>query len=148
MARGERRRFGLRLLVFLPIAIAKATVREGLQRSSPRLMEIPPHVTPFPSVVPPKWRGRAVPVKPRNRLAPTRVSDPLLHCTCRKPDNCKLMIQCDTCEEWFHGRCVGLTQDEADRLDHYFCPSCPTVSLSLCRSGSDSEEGAPEELAR
>ena len=34
------------------------------------------------------------------------------------------MIQCDVCDEWFHGRCVGITPGEALMIDKYFCPFC------------------------
>jgi hypothetical protein len=50
------------------------------------------------------------------------------------------MIQCDQCEEWFHGRCVGVTVEEAQRLDGYVCPPCSSVSISICRRDSDSDE--------
>ena len=50
------------------------------------------------------------------------------------------MIQCDRCEDWFHGRCVGVTVEEAQRLDGYVCPPCSSVSISICRRDSDSDE--------
>ena len=28
-----------------------------------------------------------------------------VYCICRKPDRGDLMVQCDTCTEWFHGSC-------------------------------------------
>jgi len=31
-------------------------------------------------------------------------------CYCKKPDDYKPMIACETCEEWFHIKCVGLTK--------------------------------------
>ena len=27
------------------------------------------------------------------------------------------MIQCDTCETWYHGSCVGIEEDEADLIE-------------------------------
>lgn len=33
-----------------------------------------------------------------------------LWCICRKPHNNRFMICCDVCEEWFHGKCVGITK--------------------------------------
>lgn len=34
-----------------------------------------------------------------------------------------LFIQCDTCEVWQHGGCVGI-MDEASTPDNYFCELC------------------------
>lgn len=34
------------------------------------------------------------------------------------------MICCDTCEEWFHFKCVGLSIDREDNEDLYACPLC------------------------
>jgi hypothetical protein len=30
-------------------------------------------------------------------------------CLCRKGDNEKFMIQCDLCDEWYHGECFNIT---------------------------------------
>jgi hypothetical protein len=36
------------------------------------------------------------------------------YCICRRPDDgMHFMIECDTCNEWFHGFCVGLTEEES-----------------------------------
>ncbi|CAC5397327.1 PHF2 [Mytilus coruscus] len=34
------------------------------------------------------------------------------------------MIRCDECREWFHGRCVNITPEEAEQMDAYQCPGC------------------------
>lgn len=41
---------------------------------------------------------------------------------CSDPDDGALMIGCDGCDEWFHGRCVGIVDDPGD-VD-WFCSSC------------------------
>ena len=39
---------------------------------------------------------------------------PERYCICRRPDDgMHFMIECDTCNEWFHGFCVGLTEEES-----------------------------------
>ena len=48
----------------------------------------------------------------------------ILYCFCKQPDDGTIMIQCDVCDEWFHGRCVGITPGEALRIDKYFGPFC------------------------
>lgn len=37
---------------------------------------------------------------------------------------CRFYICCDRCQDWFHGRCVGILQSEADNIDEYICPNC------------------------
>lgn len=36
----------------------------------------------------------------------------------------RFYICCDKCQDWFHGRCVGILQSEADNIDEYVCPNC------------------------
>jgi len=45
-------------------------------------------------------------------------------CICKKPDDGGLMIQCDACDDLFHGRYVGITKVVADTLVTYYCPWC------------------------
>ena len=47
-----------------------------------------------------------------------------LFCLCAMPQNPDhLMIQCDICKDWFHPKCVGMTDKEASALkDGYVCP--------------------------
>lgn len=35
-----------------------------------------------------------------------------------------LWIGCDHCQRWFHGKCVRVTTEMADRIENYMCPSC------------------------
>jgi hypothetical protein len=36
------------------------------------------------------------------------------------------MVQCDQCEDWFHGECIAMTQMEADALKLFVCRNCLT----------------------
>lgn len=48
-----------------------------------------------------------------------------LYCLCRQPyDESQFYICCDRCQDWFHGRCVGILQSEADAIEEYTCPNC------------------------
>ena len=47
-----------------------------------------------------------------------------VYCFCRRPDDGRLMVQCNQCDGWFHGECVGVTTQEVADLDQYICPSC------------------------
>ncbi|KAH3811580.1 hypothetical protein DPMN_139990 [Dreissena polymorpha] len=46
------------------------------------------------------------------------------YCVCRKPYSGRFMIQCDFCEEWYHGSCVNVTATEALEIDTYKCRTC------------------------
>ncbi|XP_022704329.1 death-inducer obliterator 1-like isoform X2 [Varroa jacobsoni] len=51
-----------------------------------------------------------------------------LWCVCHKPHNNQFMIACDECENWFHGRCVGVSKAEGARMEktghEWFCSNC------------------------
>uniref|UniRef100_A0A8C6NMQ0 PHD finger protein 8 n=1 Tax=Nothobranchius furzeri TaxID=105023 RepID=A0A8C6NMQ0_NOTFU len=60
-----------------------------------------------------------------------------LYCLCRLPyDVTRFMIECDNCQDWFHGSCVGVEENKAVEIDLYHCPNCqvthgPSVSKSF-----------------
>lgn len=51
-------------------------------------------------------------------------ADGSLYCSCRKPWQGRFMIQCDGCDEWFHGSCVNVTPSEAVSIDKFYCRTC------------------------
>ncbi|XP_072167720.1 nucleosome-remodeling factor subunit BPTF-like [Diadema setosum] len=57
-------------------------------------------------------------------------TDEELYCLCRQPyDESQFYIGCDRCNDWFHGRCVGISQEEAESIENYICPKCKSTSL-------------------
>ena len=46
------------------------------------------------------------------------------YCVCRKPCSGRFMIQCDFCDEWYHGFCVNITATDALVIDRYKCKAC------------------------
>ncbi|KAF9318787.1 hypothetical protein BGZ91_005091, partial [Linnemannia elongata] len=51
-----------------------------------------------------------------------------VYCICRGPyDGVEFMIACDRCEEWFHGRCIGMKPQEAKKSNHYYCDTCQRI---------------------
>ncbi|CAK7206794.1 COMPASS (complex proteins associated with Set1p) component [Sporothrix eucalyptigena] len=47
------------------------------------------------------------------------------YCICRGPDDHRWMIQCDDCEDWFHGDCVKINKDDGENMMlSYICPNC------------------------
>ncbi|KAF2172068.1 hypothetical protein M409DRAFT_17310 [Zasmidium cellare ATCC 36951] len=71
------------------------------------------------------------------------ISDSDVYCICRKPDNGTFMIGCDgTCDDWYHGKCVGIQERDKNLIDKYICPSCEksgkvgqTTWKRMCRRG-------------
>ncbi|XP_063816886.1 nucleosome-remodeling factor subunit BPTF isoform X2 [Pseudophryne corroboree] len=55
-----------------------------------------------------------------------------LYCICRTPyDDSQFYIGCDRCQNWFHGRCVGILQSEAEHIDEYVCPECQSTEDAM-----------------
>lgn len=58
--------------------------------------------------------------------------DQQLYCICRKKYNNEPMIQCDgTCNDWYHIKCIGISQNEFDDItmneSPWLCPLCLTL---------------------
>ncbi|OXA52672.1 Histone lysine demethylase PHF8 [Folsomia candida] len=71
---------------------------------------------------------------PESEISVEISSEPL-YCLCQEPwdiHNRKFMIHCDHCSDWFHGLCVGITDEEAKDIEKYHCPKChPEVGPSV-----------------
>lgn len=60
--------------------------------------------------------------------APQQDSEQDLLCVCQQPYNVDTaMISCDVCEDWYHLRCVGMTQAAAKSMKKYTCPVCQAL---------------------
>ena len=46
------------------------------------------------------------------------------YCVCKKPYSGRFMIQCDFCDEWYHGSCVNITVTDALVVDKYKRKAC------------------------
>jgi len=66
----------------------------------------------------------------------TAAGDGELFCTCQQPYQAGVfMISCDSCEEWFHGTCVGVVEAEAADYEVFHCPACePLLGSSRRKS--------------
>ncbi|KAG7269984.1 hypothetical protein CRUP_027536 [Coryphaenoides rupestris] len=55
-----------------------------------------------------------------------------LYCICQTPyDESQFYIGCDRCQNWYHGRCVGILQSEATHIDEYVCPQCQSTEDAM-----------------
>ncbi|CAF2879709.1 unnamed protein product [Rotaria sp. Silwood2] len=57
-----------------------------------------------------------------------------LWCLCNKPwDHSRLMLRCDSCANWYHGDCIGVTKEDAKSLDmngnQFICPPCQGIDM-------------------
>ena len=51
-----------------------------------------------------------------------------LFCVCQQAHTADAaMVSCDACSEWFHVRCMGLTQASARSLKRWSCPLCAAL---------------------
>ncbi|KIK71042.1 hypothetical protein GYMLUDRAFT_33157 [Collybiopsis luxurians FD-317 M1] len=51
--------------------------------------------------------------------------DDKLYCLCKTTyDEDKPMIACDSCDEWYHMKCVEIPEHKGDLVDQFFCPLC------------------------
>ena len=54
---------------------------------------------------------------------------------CKHPSSDEVdWVQCDTCEQWYHNLCVGITAEIAAELESYICPYCDTSAMSTATS--------------
>ncbi|KAF2767054.1 hypothetical protein EJ03DRAFT_329471 [Teratosphaeria nubilosa] len=55
-----------------------------------------------------------------------------VYCLCRKPDNGTFMIGCDgKCDDWFHGKCVNIKEENKHLIDKYLCPNCEKAGVGI-----------------
>lgn len=56
-----------------------------------------------------------------------------LWCICNQPHNNRFMICCDTCEEWYHGKCVNITKLMGQQMEaegkEWICRFCKVIYL-------------------
>lgn len=114
-------------------AVQRSAKRRKIDGSSDGTLSVQRSGTPVSS------RASKTPA-PKNRkqqsVTPDRSSSPIdpdeddgeededaaLFCVCRKPDDHTVMIACDgPCQDWFHGRCVGIDEKDGNLIDKYIC---------------------------
>ncbi|KAJ3145780.1 hypothetical protein HDU86_000647 [Geranomyces michiganensis] len=77
--------------------------------------------------------------KPSAAAAASQASDDRnrVYCICRKPfdgaTDDEFYIGCEGCDEWFHGRCVNVTEQEASGIEQWMCAACEARGLVTLR---------------
>ncbi|KAF9147513.1 PHD finger protein 3 [Linnemannia schmuckeri] len=81
-------------------------------------------VIPGPSAAGSSTSTSAPGVAPVERMTRSKK----VYCYCQKPDDGNVMIQCDSCRQWFHGACVDITEEVAEMMElkneKFFCEPC------------------------
>ena len=71
-----------------------------------------------------KCQDKVIPKWMTKRQEELRTGAVSAYCFCGLPDDGRIMIQCDSCLEWYHGYCVGIDKAKAKTLKEYFCSRC------------------------
>jgi len=55
-----------------------------------------------------------------------------LYCKCKQPyDDTKFYVGCELCNDWFHGTCVGISEDMALNIDEFICSECEKQKITV-----------------
>ncbi|CAI4224525.1 unnamed protein product [Auanema sp. JU1783] len=108
---------------------SKSTARSSDARAKNRNAQPapqPPRPRPVPEREEPQEEGEEEEgeEEPETELVVTG-KDPTIYCICRQSySHSEFMISCDRCGDWFHGRCIGMTEWFSRHIDIYHCRRC------------------------
>lgn len=77
---------------------------------------------------------------------PSRNKKEKVYCICRTPyDETKFYVGCDLCNNWFHGDCVGITEESSKTMTEFICSECKHARdtqeiFCLCRQPYDESQ--------
>ncbi|KAF2858277.1 hypothetical protein K470DRAFT_135601 [Piedraia hortae CBS 480.64] len=80
--------------------------------------------------------GASSPAPSADSTAATPSGKQEKYCICHRPDTGSFMIGCDgSCDDWFHGSCVGIAERDRHLIDRFICPNCEgqTTWKRMCR---------------
>ncbi|KAH8997826.1 hypothetical protein EDB86DRAFT_3076361 [Lactarius hatsudake] len=63
-----------------------------------------------------KGKEKAVPKRSARNVGAKKEKEELLFCSCRGVDDGTPMVQCGNCDDWYHFRCVNLSEDDASEI--------------------------------
>ena len=67
------------------------------------------------------------------------------YCLCRQAFHGE-MVGCDTCEEWYHFQCIGMTKVQAEKCDKFICLKC-SLKTSFMNAASIAAEATNRWMA-
>ena len=65
-----------------------------------------------------------VDVRDRSKALNKKALRKMVLCTCRGGNNETLIVQCDSCANWFYCLCMGISLKEAKAVNKFICPDC------------------------
>jgi len=75
--------------------------------------------------------------------------DPNLYCICRKKAY-GFMVACDSCNDWFHEKCVNLDRRfkaDQEKSVEYVCPGCESKKLELGQDTTEKNKNDQQHLS-
>lgn len=106
------------------LANAKRLASNSSANSSPAPRSVRNASTPAVSVASPDSEAEGTQSEAEEDQG-TPDPDAELYCLCQKPDTGSFMIACDGgCDDWYHGKCVGIAERDNKLIDRYICPPC------------------------
>uniref|UniRef100_T1KQN3 CXXC-type zinc finger protein 1 n=2 Tax=Tetranychus urticae TaxID=32264 RepID=T1KQN3_TETUR len=64
-------------------------------------------------------------------LSDINMGEDTSYCICRSSDTSRFMIGCDSCNEWYHGDCISITEQLAKTITKFYCLMCRDRNPSL-----------------
>uniref|UniRef100_V5E8E0 Transcription factor BYE1 n=1 Tax=Kalmanozyma brasiliensis (strain GHG001) TaxID=1365824 RepID=V5E8E0_KALBG len=71
-------------------------------------------------------------------------ADEKQYCICRGKDDGTFMISCERCQDWFHTKCLGITQKAAKKLDEYVCDACTSKTAKSTKKKAKAADQGEE----
>lgn len=142
-------------MVALWILMADSFIAEVVRRSGRATKG--QHTKTFEETGPPSGRGRGKRIaKQASDEAISEVgqeTDAVIRCVCgdteEDEDDERVMVCCDKCSAWQHNLCMGLSEEDGDLPDQYFCEQCrPGDHEDLLAAMSRGEEPWIERAAQ
>lgn len=81
----------------------------------------------------------------KSKIATLLKQDGQAYCICRSSDSSRFMIGCDSCEEWYHGDCINITEREAKHIKQFFCVRCREEDPSLVTRFKQKKNEQPDQ---
>ncbi|KAI0708842.1 hypothetical protein C8T65DRAFT_649641 [Cerioporus squamosus] len=66
------------------------------------------------------------------------------YCLCKKPDDGSPMIHCSACKDWYHFRCVELSERDAEEILSYTCEDRWTDGFAFVAEDWEEPEGTTD----
>jgi nucleosome-remodeling factor subunit BPTF len=91
-----------------------------------------------------KSPGKVVGGPPPSVQKKKKMQPEKLYCICKTPyDLNKFYVGCDVCSNWFHGDCIGISEDSSKTMEEWTCDACKNQAnqlYCLCKQPYDDSQ--------